>query len=101
MEKRLTEAITSQGTGTRATIEAEVNRIDMMDKIRNGKIAHNESELEILQRETRIARWCQRNKRLSAIIAIIVILGVMVSYQSINIKQSIEKHLKIELKEDT
>jgi len=100
MEDRIVEAIKGQGTGMRAKIESEVNRIDEMDKLRNGKIRCNEEELEIVKDETKIARWVQRNRRLSAIILMIAMFTAAWGYHTINFKRTVEKVLKIELKDD-
>ena len=99
MEERLVEAIKGTGTGVRAKIESEVNRIDEMDKIRNGRIQKNADDIEDLEAETKIARWVQRNKRLSVIIAAIFMMGMAFGYHTINIKRTVEKYLNIELKD--
>ena len=97
MKKDLMEAINSQGSGTRAKIESEVNRIDEMDKIRNGKISKNSEDIIALEEETKLSRWCERNKKLTALFLLIGMLGVAFAYHSINFKRTVEKILKIEL----
>ena len=99
MEKRVVDAISGLGSGLRAKMESEVDRIEVLDKIRNGKIENNGEEIKKLKKETTIARWIQRNRRLSVIIITIAMLAVAFSYHTINFKRTVEKVLKIELKD--
>ena len=100
MEKRLVDAIKGQGTGMRAKIESEVNRIEEMDKIRNGKIRCNEEEVDILKDETKIARWIQCNKKTAVTIFIVVVAAIGMGMAKIDVKRSIEKAAKIELRDE-
>ena len=93
MEKRLTNTIQGQGSGVRAKIESEVNRIDEMDKKRNGKI-------KSLEKQTHVFRWAHRNPKTTIIIVIIFIAFVTLGMHQVNVKRTIEKHLKIELNEN-
>lgn len=99
LEKRLSETIKGTATGVRATIKAEINRVDEMDKIRNGRISKNEEDIEDLQGETKIARWVERNKKLTALILILATMIVVSGYHVINVRTTVEKLLKIELRE--
>ena len=100
MEERIVSAIHGSAKGVRAKVESEVNRIDEMDKIRNGRIADNEEEIEIVKDETKLARWVQRNKRLTVIIAALFIFAVAFAYHELNFKRTIEKYFRIELNEN-
>lgn len=100
MEERLTDAIHGSAKGVRAKVESEVNRIDEMDKIRNGKIQENGEEIKNLKKETLIARWIQRNRRLAAIILMIAMFTAAWGYHTINFKRTVEKVLRIELNEE-
>ncbi len=97
MEGRLVDAIKGQGSGIRATMKAEVDRIEVLDKIRNNKIETNGEEIKKIKKETVAARWMQRNRRLSIII--LVIFMAAYGYHEINFKRSLERYFKIELNE--
>lgn len=97
MEKRLVDAIKGQGSRVRATMESEVDRIEVLDKIRNGKIQENGEEIKKIKKETVIARWIQRNRRLAVIILFIAMFTAAWGYHTINFKRTVEKVLKIEL----
>ena len=99
MEGRILTAIKGVGSNMMAKIESEVNRIEVLDALRNGKIEDNEKELKLLKKETKIARWIQKNKRNSIIIIVVTMLIVAFSYHSINFKRTIERIMKIELNE--
>ena len=101
MEERLVEAINGTASGTRAKIESEVNRIDEMDKVRNGKIEANNDEIKKIKKETIIARWIQRNRRLAVIILFIAMFTAAWGYHTLNFKRTVEKILKIEWKDDS
>ncbi len=99
MEERLVKAIGGLGSGIRAKLESEVDRIEVLDEIRNDKIETNDEEIKKLKKETKIARWIQRNRRLSVIIVTIAMLAVAYGYHTINFKRTVEKVLRIELNE--
>lgn len=96
MERRLVAAINGTATGTRATVESEVNRIDEMDKIRNGKIDCNQRDIDILQNETRGSRWAQRNPKVAIIGFIILVASIALGAYNMNVKRTIEKIIPIE-----
>ena len=97
LKKDLKESIELNGIVVRGTIRSEVNRIDEMDKIRNGKIDCNERDIEMLQKETRLSRWMQRNPKVAIIGLIIIISVIALGAYQMNIKPTIEKYLRIEL----
>ena len=99
METRLVDAIKDQGLSVKTKIQSEVNRIEVLDALRNGKIETNGEEIKKLKKETKIARWIQRNRRNSAIILVLFIFAVAYSYHTINFKRTVEKILRIELKD--
>ena len=101
MEERLVGAIKGLGSGMRATMSAEVDRIEVLDEIRNGKIEANDEEIKKLKKETKIARWIQRNRRLAVIILFIAMFTAAWGYHTINFKRTVEKILRIELKNDS
>ncbi|MCK5605354.1 hypothetical protein KAR91_25915, partial [Candidatus Pacearchaeota archaeon] len=88
MEDRLVTAIGGLGSGIRAKMESEVDRIEVLDEIRNGKIEENGEEIKKLKKETKIARWIQRNRRNSTIILVLFIFAVAYSYHTINFKRT-------------
>jgi hypothetical protein len=100
MEERLVTAIGGLGSGLRATMKSEVDRIEVLDDIRNGKIECNDEEIKKLKKETKIARWIQRNRKLSVIILFIAMFTAAWGYHTINFKRTVERILKIELKEN-
>ena len=93
MEDRLVAAIQGVGSGIRAKMESEVDRIDENDKKRNNKI-------EKLEKQTTITRWAHRNPRVAIIAFVIFMFSVAVGYHTINFKRTAEKILKIEFRED-
>ena len=93
MEERLVEAIKGLGTGVRAKIESEVNRIDEMDKIRNSRI-------NTLEKETIIGRWAYRNPKVTIIATIILIASIALGSYQINVKRTIEKIIPIEFTDE-
>ncbi len=94
------KAISGLGSGVRAKMESEVDRIEVLDEIRNGKIETNGEEIKKLKKETTIARWIQRNRRLSATILFIAMFTAAWGYHTINFKRTVEKILRIELKDE-
>ncbi len=98
-ENNLKDFINGNGTLVRATMKAEVDRIDEMDKLRNGRINQNEDDIELLQDETRPARWVYRNPKVSAFILVCVLLLGAWGYHKISIKKTIENVTKIEFTE--
>ena len=101
MEKRLVDAIHGTAKGVRAKVESEVDRINEMDKIRNGRIDKNTDDIEMLERETRVGRWAQRNPKIAIIGFIILVASIAIGAYSMNVKRSVEKVLKIEFKEES
>jgi hypothetical protein len=97
MEGRLTTAIEGLGTGIRAKMESEVDRIDELDKLRNGKIGKCETEIETIKEQTKIARWIQQNKKFAAIILILFFFIVAYGYHTINFRKTIKEVTRIEL----
>ena len=100
MEGRLVGAIKDQGLSVKTKIQSEVNRIEVLDALRNGKIEKSEKEIKLVKKETQIARWIQRNKKLSVIIIAVAMLIVAFGYHTLNFKRAAEKYLKIEWKDD-
>ena len=101
MEERLVETIKGTATGVRAKVESEVDRINEMDKIRNGRIDKNTDDIEMLERETRVGRWAQRNPKIAIIGFIIFVASIAIGAYSMNVKRTVEKVLKIEFKDDS
>lgn len=97
METRLVDAIKDQGLGVKTKIQSEVNRIEVLDALRNGKIEANGDEIKKIKKETVIARWIQRNRRLSLIILIVFIFAAAFAYHEINFKRTVERYFRIEL----
>ena len=91
-EETIIELIKMEGTATRGLIRAEIDRIDEMDKKRNGKI-------EKLEKETRWVRWMGRNPKVALALFFVGIILAMLSFNAINVRLTAEKLLKIELKE--
>lgn len=107
MKTDLMDAITLQGSGTRALIESEVNRIDEMDKVRNGRIRTAERDIETLEQK---AENCEAHvkgikwltKRWYMILVFMVIFGLCTSwlFHHLDVRKTVEKQIGIELKED-
>ena len=98
LKNDLRQSIEDNGVAVRGTVREQIDRVDEMDKIRNGKIGRNEEDIEMLQCETRFSRWMQRNPKVSIIGVMIIVAGIALGAYQINIKPTIERMLKIELK---
>ena len=97
MEERLVSAINGTAKGVRAKVESEVDRIDEMDKIRNGRITKNEDDIECLQDETRVVKFAKKHPGKVIIGAVIFVALVSLSASQLNVKRTVEKMLNIEL----
>ena len=95
----LKDIIMANGTVIRGKIESEVDRIDEMDKKRNGRICKNEDDIKDLKKDTRASRWLHRNPKAAVIIILAASVFLMTAFHTINVKRTIEKITKIELNE--
>ena len=93
------EVIKMEGTATRGLIRSEIDRIDEMNELRNGRIDKNKDDLYQLNKETRLSRFAQRNAGKMIIGFIIIVAIISLGAHSINVKRTIEKAMRIELKE--
>ena len=94
------QLIKDQGTVTRAVIRAEIDRIDEMDRKRNGIINETKQKVIKLEAETRWTRWMWRNPKASIIIFVTGVALVLMGFNAINVRRTAEKVLNIELKEN-
>ena len=99
LKNDLKDIINLNGSAIRATMESEVDRIDEMDKRRNGKISENRADIYELRKETRISRFAQRNAGKVIIGFIIIVAVISVAAHTVNVKRTIEKVMRIELNE--
>lgn len=99
-DEKMHEFIKASSTLTRAKMESEVDRINEMDKLRNGRIGQNEEDIEELQEETRPARWVYRNPKVSAVILIVVIMLGAWGYHNRIIRGVIENKTGIVIESD-
>lgn len=99
LKEDMKEYINLHSTSIRGAIKSEVDRIDEMDKIRNGRIERNKDDIELIKKETAIVRWINRHPRISTIIAIAMVALIALGAHEINLKRTIEKVTNIELKE--
>ena len=97
--KDIIEIIKMEGTATRALMRSEIDRIEVMDKVRNGRITEAECEVEVLKKETRITRWMHRNPKVAIIVVVVSAFILMSAFHAVNIRRTIEKVTKIELKD--
>jgi hypothetical protein len=81
-----------EGTLTRATMMAEVDRIDEMDKVRNGSI-------KIALAETSFWRWAQRNYKFVLPAALILLVMFIKGSDRIDLHKTVENATKIEITE--
>ena len=98
-EERIIGHINGTAKGVRAKIESEVNRIDEMDKLRNGRISENEDDIKEIKEETRISRWAHRNPKVAIITVVILIASVSIGLHTVGVKRAVERLMRIELKE--
>lgn len=91
-EETIIEIIRMEAETTRDFIKAEVDRIDEMDKKRNGKI-------EKLEKETIWVRWINRNPKKAIIIFLILMIGSVAVVNAINVHRTAERILNVELKD--
>ena len=98
--KFITEVVQANGAAVRATIKAEIEVIKEMDKVRNGRILKNEDRVKELKDQTVFMRWMERNKKVTAVVLVLFVFGVASLYHAINFKRTVEKVLKIELKDE-
>ena len=98
--KDIIEIIKMEGTATRALMRAEIDRIEEMDRVRNGKIHENCDAVKRIDRETRWARWATRNAKLAIMTFIIGVSLVLITFNALNVRRTIEKMTKIEFKKD-
>ena len=94
----LKDIITANGTVIRGKIESEIDRIDEMDKLRNGRITKVEEDIDSVCCETKTVRWLWRNPKTGYILIVILIAAISLGAYQINLKRTIEKVLHIELK---
>lgn len=97
LENNMKEYMDLTGTATRGAIKAEVDRIDQMDKIRNGKIANNEEEIDIVKDETSFGRWAQRNKKFSIPAVFVLLIGLIIGVILLGPEKVIEKAAGVEI----
>ena len=95
----LKDLILANGTVIRGKFISEIDRIKEMDDRRNGKIGDNKSDIDDLRKETRIFRFAQRNAGKVIVGFIIIVAIISLGAHSINVKRTIEKAMRIELKE--
>ena len=95
----LKDIIVVNGSAIRAKMEAEVDRIEILDNIRNGKIEKNEQGIKELRGETRLSRFAQRNAGRMILGFVIVVALISLAAHSLNVKRTIEKVMRIELNE--
>ena len=95
----LKDIIVANGIVVRGKIESEVDRIDEMDKKRNGRICENEEGIENLRKETRLSRFAQRNAGRMMLGFVIVVAIISLGAHAINVKRTVERVLRIELNE--
>lgn len=100
LENNMKEYMALTGTATRGTIKSEVDRIDQMDKIRNGKIGHNKDEIDIVKEETSFGRWAQRNKKVTVPVVLIFVIWMAIGSPGIDARGTFEKVFKVEFKKD-
>ena len=97
LKEDLKDIIMANGTVIRGKIESEVDRIDEMDKLRNGRICDAEEDIKELKKETALARWINRNKKLALVLFALSVFALAFGYHAINFKRTVEKIMKIEL----
>ena len=78
-------------------VDAGFETMRLQDEIRNGRIEHNEDEIEIIRDETSFWRWAQMNKRFTISVAATIIVCLILVVPEINIRKFIEKHTGIEM----
>lgn len=67
----------------------KLDQIITQDIIRNGRIGHNEDNIEGLQKETSVPRWAHRNPYLFLIGFLIIFFGLAYGYHRINVVKTI------------
>ena len=97
--EHLKDIILANGTLIRGKIESEIDRIDEMDRLRNGKIKENGDDINIIKKETRISRWAHRNPKVALIVFVAFVLLIATGFHTINVRRTIEKVMRIELNE--
>ncbi len=101
LKEDLKEFINVNGTLVRATMKAEIDRIDEMNEVRNGRIAKTEYMIKQTRKETGVFRWMHRNPG-KAIAAIVILFGGLAyGYHKVDIKKSFEKKSGIYFKDTT
>jgi len=93
----LKDIIVANGTVVRGKIESEVDRLEEMDKIRNGRVECLEKEIKTVKHDSRLFRWAHRNPKVSIIVVIVLLSVIALGAHNINVKRTIEKVTKIEL----
>ena len=88
-----------QATATRALMKSEIDRIEEMDKVRNGKINENYQCMRRIEKETFWARWVGKNAKLALIIFIVSVALILMGFNAINVRRTVEKMTDIELKD--
>ena len=79
---------------------SEIDRVDEMNKIRNGRIEKNEADIDEIQDDTGLFRRMHRNPGKSIIIGIIIIAFIALGAYQINVRRTIEKATPIEFKDN-
>lgn len=99
LKEDIKDIIAAHGTAIRGKMESEIDRIYEMDQIRNGKIEKNKEAVYKIEHETRLFRWAHRNPKWSIIIGIVLMAFISLGVHEINVRRTIEKVTKIELKD--
>ena len=97
----LKEIVDINGTFIRATMKAEVDRIDEMDRLRNDRIGKNEGCIEEIKEQTAVWRWMHVNPLKSAIIMMSLFAGLAYGYHKINLPKTIENTTGIVIDNET
>ena len=98
-DEMIMELIRMEGTTTRGVIRSEIDRVEEMDKRRNGRIEETEEDIKLIKKETRISRWAHRNPKVAIAVFVALVLVIATGFHTINVKRTIEKVMRIELKE--
>ena len=96
----LIEIIKMEGTATRALMRSEIDRIEEMDRVRNGRICEAENSIKEIKSETKFFRWMHNNPKWSLILMALFVAAVVIGTHTINIRRTIERMTKIELNDN-
>ena len=97
----ITEIVQLNSTSVRGKIESEVNRIDEMDQLRNGRITDAECDITDIRNETCLFRWAHRNPGKAIASFLILFCGLAYGYHKIDIKRTIENKSGVYFKDST